>query len=79
MKNDEIIEAEKTRLINCGLMTESEDLHTFDCWTKLGYHVIAGETAITKIPIWKILKRGDRDILFRRKASFFSSRQVEKN
>lgn len=79
MKNDEIIEAERSRLIAAGLLKDSEEIHTFECWKSMGFHVRSAEKAVVKIPIWKVTKRGDREIIFRKKAAFFSSSQVEKN
>lgn len=62
---------------------ETEEIHTFDRWKKMGFFVKKGEKAIAKFLIWKhIAKKDENDEetnkMFLKKASFFSRSQVEK-
>ena len=57
-----------TKVIN-----EPEPIHTINEWKRRGFFVKEGQKAIAHFSIWK---RGETD-LFKKKAYFFSSSQVE--
>ena len=74
-------------LVAAGVISEKEDIHTFDYWRKAGYTVKRGEKAITSLMIWKhstkTITNDDGSTeeagrLFMKKAYFFSTSQVEK-
>ena len=51
MNNETIIQNEKVRLINYGLLTETDELFTKNAWRKRGCRVNKGETPITILTI----------------------------
>lgn len=58
MTNEEIIYNARKQLAKDGKIAVSpegqpEEIHTYDNWKKLGYHVLKGEKAICKLSIWK--------------------------
>ena len=66
---------------------ETEPIHTYAVWKELGYQVMKGQHAITKLTIWKYKPPKDEDVqpslmkqgdMFMKTAHFFSQSQVEK-
>lgn len=66
---------------------ETEPIHTYQHWKTRGYQVRKGETAVTKLTIWKHSpakkdkETGEvigRDKMFMKTAAFFSLSQVDK-
>lgn len=58
MTNSEIIYNARMQLAKDGKLIvdengEVEEIHTYDHWKKLGYHVLRGEKAVCKLNIWK--------------------------
>ena len=86
MKNEEIIFLEWCELVEQGIIEETEHIHTYQTWKKLGYQVCKGETAIAKFPIWKYSKRKPAEgedvetvkggFFFLKVSAFFCDRQV---
>lgn len=85
--NNQIVAAAWLELVTAGVISEKEDIHTFDYWRKSGYTVKRGEKAITALMIWKhgTKKQVDENgnetetgSMFMKKAYFFSTNQVEK-
>lgn len=85
--NNQIVAAAWLELVAAGVISENEDIHTFDYWRKCGYTVKRGEKAITSLMIWKhsmkTITNDDGSTeeagrLFMKKAYFFSTSQVEK-
>lgn len=85
--NNQIVAAAWLELVTAGVISEKEDIHTFDYWRKSGYTVKRGEKAITSLMIWKhstkTITHDDGSTeeagrLFMKKAYFFASHQVEK-
>lgn len=85
MTNAEIIGRATVELIEKGIIEETDEIHTFQVWKKLGYSVKRGEKSQIKFPIWKFVKDkkakenevGD-DKMFMVTACFFTNKQVEK-
>ena len=68
------------------MINEPEDIHTFQAWKKLGYCVKKGEKAVSQFNIWKCVSKETENIdgmteeqkrMFMKKASFFSTSQVQ--
>lgn len=65
---------------------ETEPIHTYAVWKELGFQVMKGQHAITKLTIWKYkppkddeqVSLVDRGEMFMKTAHFFSQSQVEK-
>lgn len=68
---------------------EIQSIHTFAAWKALGYKVMKGQKAITRIPIWKYSAPKVQDEspvdgvepkgrMFMKVSAFFSEEQVEK-
>ena len=88
LTNVQIIAMEEARLIEEGLMSNDEVIHTYQHWKSLGYQVRRGEKAITKLSIWKYggkvqtdEKTGEKTIAnphcFGKVAAFFKTSQVD--
>ena len=90
MTNLAIIVSNMSLLIQDGVITADEEIHTFSHWKSLGYRVKKGEHAIAKFPIWKYTKGKRKEIealgeeeaqargyCFMKNSSWFSTRQVE--
>lgn len=84
MTNTEIIALAWGQLVGNGVISESEEIHTFQKWKSLGYAVKRGEKAITKLTIWKHTSKinpetqEEETAMFMKTAAFFSTSQVEK-
>ena len=87
VKNVEIVALATMELVAAGMISESEEIHTFAKWKSLGYAVKRGEKAVCKLSIWKhttkqiTLENGDTEEdsrMFMKQAAFFSTSQVEK-
>lgn len=84
MTNTEIVALAWGQLVGSGVISESEEIHTFAKWKSLGYSVKRGEKAITKLSIWKHTVKTDKEsgeesaAMFMKTAAFFSTSQVEK-
>lgn len=85
--NAQIIMTAWAELVSSGIISEEEEIHTFDYWKKSGYTVKRGEKSIVKIPIWKHTTKTSTDdngnavetsSMFMKAAYFFSTKQVEK-
>ena len=85
--NKQIVFTAWAELVAAGIISENEDIHTFDYWRSIGYTVKRGEKAITALTIWKhTTKRTtnddgtitDNSRMFLKKAYFFATHQVEK-
>ena len=87
MKNEEIIFLEWCELVQQGIIEETEQIHTYQTWKKLGFQVCKGETAVAKFPIWKYSKRKPAEdaedvetvkggFFFLKTSAFFCDRQV---
>ena len=63
---------------------ETEDIHTYQVWKKLGFQVQRGQKAVTKLQIWKYTAKENEETgetderMFMKVAAFFSRSQVEK-
>lgn len=85
MTNNEIILGGTMELLNNGLITENECIHTYERWQELGYQVQRGEKAIIKLQIWKPTKPKKnpdpeelpRTRMFLKVSAFFASHQVQ--
>jgi len=53
MTNEKIIEMHRQALIEAGIITANEAIHTFEAWKHMGYSVKRGEKSITRFSIWK--------------------------
>lgn len=65
MTNAQIIYNARVQLMKAGKIAadnegQPEEIHTYDHWKKLGYHVLKGEKAICKLNIWKPVQRKGR-------------------
>lgn len=84
MTNIEIVALAWGQLVGNGVISESEEIHTFQKWKSLGYAVKRGEKAITKLTIWKHTSKINPETqeeemaMFMKTAAFFSTSQVEK-
>ena len=87
MTNVEIVSMAWAELVGSGVISESEEIHTFAKWRELGYTVKRGEKCIVKLTIWKhtakekTLDNGETVTdarMFLKTAAFFSTSQVEK-
>lgn len=88
MTNIEIIANAKIKLVADGIISEDEELHTYNHWRKLGYQVFKGEKAVVSLVIWKNTgKKKDDDedeaekkpgYMIHKRAYFFSTKQVFK-
>ena len=64
MTNAEIILSARNQLYKAGKLRKNEDnqieeIHTYNAWKKLGFHVLRGEKAICMLKIWKpVTKKG---------------------
>lgn len=85
--NAQIIMTAWMELVSSGVISEEEEIHTFDYWKKSGYIVKRGEKSVVKIPIWKHTTKKSTDengntvessSMFMKAAYFFSTKQVEK-
>lgn len=85
--NNQIVMTAWLELVAAGVISEKEDIHTFDYWRKSGYIVKRGEKAIISLMIWKHSAKTQTDEngnetetsrMFMKKAYFFASHQVEK-
>lgn len=93
MTNYEIIYNARKQLAKDGKLIidengEIEEIHTYDHWKKLGYHVLRGEKAICKLSIWKPVSKKKKQepeqdqeektpYMIPRTAFFFSRSQVD--
>lgn len=85
--NEEIILAERLRLLDEGLIKQFEDepeqIHTFSEWKNRGFKVKRGEKAISKLSIWKYIKKKSekedekKGRMFLKESAFFAESQVE--
>lgn len=70
---------------------ETEPIHTFATWKKLGYQVQRGEKAIAQFKVWKMCKpskkqieeskKNDEDVqpkMIKKMSHFFKASQVQK-
>lgn len=70
---------------------ETEPIHTFATWKKLGYQVQKGEKAIAEFMVWKMCKPSKKQVeeakkndeeakskMIKKMAYFFKSSQVQK-
>lgn len=84
MTNAEIVALAWGQLVGNGVISESEEIHTFQKWKSLGYAVKRGEKAVTKLTIWKHTSKvnpktqEEETAMFMKTAAFFSTSQVEK-
>ena len=91
MTNTEIIFTNMVELINKGIITEDNIIHTYQHWKALGYKVKKGETAVAKFPIWKYTKKKNtkneelteeeaqkQGYCFMKNSAWFTEKQVEK-
>lgn len=84
MTNVEIVAFQWAQLVAAGMISESEEIHTFQKWKSLGYTVRKGEKAVASFTIWKHTTKTDKESgeesasMFMKKAHFFSTSQVEK-
>jgi antirestriction protein ArdC len=84
MTNVEIVTFQWAQLVAAGMISESEEIHTFQKWKSLGYTVKRGEKAVASFTIWKHTTKTDKESgeetarMFMKKAHFFSTKQVEK-
>ena len=87
MTNSEIVALAWGQLVGNGVISSTEEIHTFAKWKSLGYSVKRGEKAIVKLSIWKhtskqiTLENGENveeTAMFMKTAAFFSTSQVEK-
>lgn len=80
MKNEDIIQIEHDKLVEQGLISPSEELHTYKGWKNRGFTVNKGEYAITKVVLWKNKRKHVdntyHEIIFQKNASLFASHQV---
>ena len=67
------------------VMKETEPIHTYNTWKRLGYQVRRGEKCIKKLKIWKHAAHVDEETgevdnerMFMKVAYFFSLGQVER-
>lgn len=59
MTNAEIILNAQRQLEKAGKISADEEIHTYNAWKKLGFHVLRGEKAICMLKIWKpVTKKG---------------------
>ena len=87
MTNTAIIISNMTILINDGVITPENEIHTYAHWKSLGYQVKKGEKAIAKFPIWKYTKgkktnmseeeAQEKGYCFMKNSAWFSDQQVE--
>ena len=69
---------------NVIVLRETEEIHTYQIWKRMGYQVQRGQKAITKLQIWKYAEKeneetGETDArMFMKVAAFFSRSQVER-
>lgn len=93
MTNAEIIKKNREALVEAGIISEEETIHTYQAWQSLGMQVKKGSKAIAQFSVWKKSKvrtvatetdenGNERELkkggnFFMQKASFFSSSQVE--
>lgn len=82
--NAQMVAQETFELIRAGRISPNEEIHTFQRWKALGYSVKKGEHAVSKIPIWKMATRKNKDgeeeetgRMFIKTSAFFSTAQVE--
>lgn len=86
--NNQIIMNNMMILIADGIITEENEIHTYQHWQSLGYQVKKGEKAIAKFPIWKYTKGKKKEMTeeeaqsrgycFMKNSAWFSDQQVEK-
>lgn len=60
------------------MIEEPEEIHTKGKWEKEGRKVKEGETAITKIKIWKTYKRKDSQGVMKVETEFYTKDQTER-
>ena len=92
MTNAEIIRRNKEALIEAGVISEDETIHTYKAWQSLGMQVKKGSKAVAQFQVWKKSKKKVAEtepdengetkpitagMFFLKTASFFSSSQVE--
>lgn len=84
LTNIEIVAFQWAQLVAAGMISENEEIHTFQKWKSLGYTVKRGEKAVASFTIWKHTTKTDKEsgeesaAMFMKKAHFFSTSQVEK-
>lgn len=74
MNNNDLVNAERVRLISLGVIREDEDLHTLATWCQSGYKLKPKQIPISVIVLW--FKIGNN--FHKRKTALYSTRQVEK-
>lgn len=81
MKNEDIIENERRKLLEKSLIGANEELHTYAEWRRRGFTVQKGCYAISKVILWKhkISRRNGevKEVIFQKNASLFATHQVE--
>ena len=84
MTNAEIIFRNMQELIENGVLTDKDTIHTFQGWKTIGFSVKKGEHSFISFPIWKkgkpkkdedgnIIKEGK---MFMVNSHFFTQKQV---
>jgi len=61
MSNYEMLQRAKKELVECGVITLSENVYTASAWKKMGFIVREGEEPIIRIPVWVCTQRKPRE------------------
>ena len=83
MTNQMIIAAQMVQLIQEGILTEHDTIHTYATWKTLGFQVRKGEHAVASFPIWKYVIKKNSEThettqkMIMKTSAFFTQDQVD--